>query len=183
MPTEHGRNEDLNRAAFIIANETGKVIDYVVKSKHCKACLHWSKKDSSSESYKKWEASHKCERNFEGSAGSMEPKGIVEMFKSSLNYNLRYTSLICDGDAKTHALLLEEQPYGRSHPVKKLDCIGHIQKRMGTALRKLKETHRGERLSDGKTIGGKGRLTDQLINTLQNYYGDAIRRNKGDVAK
>ena len=46
---------------------------------------------------------------------------------------------------------------------------------MGTALRNLKVTHRGRKLDDGKTIGGAGRLTDALINSLQNYYGDAIR--------
>ena len=105
------------------------------------------------------------------------------MFRSSIDYKLRYTSLIGDGDAKTHALLLEDKPYGDKCDVKKLDCIGHIQKRMGTALRKLPENHRGQKLSDGKTIGGQGRLTDNLINSLQNYYGDAIRHSKGDVPK
>ncbi|GFW47600.1 uncharacterized protein TNCV_583121 [Trichonephila clavipes] len=30
-------------------------------------------------------------------------------------------------------------------------------------------------LSDGKTIGGKGRLTDSLIDKLAHYYGNAIR--------
>lgn len=52
---------------------------------------------------------------------------------------------------------------------------------MGTALRNLKQGHRGEKLADGKTIGGAGRLTDKVINSLQNYYGDAIRKNTGDV--
>ena len=65
--------------------------------------------------------------------------------------------------------------------VEKIDCIGHAQKRMGTALRKLKDQYKGQKHSDGKTIGGKGRLTKVLISTLQNYYGDAIRRNKGDI--
>ena len=65
--------------------------------------------------------------------------------------------------------------------VKKCDCVGHVQKRMGTALRNLKTQYRGQRLLDGKTIGRNGRLTDGRINSLQNYYGDAIRRNKGDL--
>ena len=108
--------------------------------------------------------------NFQGSSSAMEPVGI----------KLRYYRLIADGDSKTHAMLLEEQPYG-SIPVEKCDCIGHVQKRMGAALRKLKSSYRGQKLEDGKTIGGVGRLTDALINSLQNYYGDAIRRNKGDV--
>ena len=64
---------------------------------------------------------------------------------------------------------------------RQMDCVGHVQKRMGTALRNLKTQYRGQKLADGKTIGGAGRLTDKVIDSLQNYYGDAIRRNKGDV--
>ena len=35
--------------------------------------------------------------------------------------------------------------------------------------------------ADGKTLGGKGRLTLKEIDKLQLYYGLAIRRNVGDV--
>ena len=73
------------------------------------------------------------------------------------------------------------QLYGPEHPIEKLDCVGHVQKRLGTALRNLKVAYRGRKLDDGKTIGGAGRLSDGLINSLQNYYGDAIRQNKGDL--
>ena len=66
--------------------------------------------------------------------------------------------------------------------VEKKDCVGHIQKRMGTALHRLKDDHKGEK-SDGKTIGGQGRLTTCLIDSMQNYYGDAIQSCKGDVNK
>ena len=59
--------------------------------------------------------------------------------------------------------------------------VGHVQKRLGSALRDLKQRYRGQKLSDGKTIGGAGRLTDALMNSLQNYYGDVIRKNKGDI--
>lgn len=38
--------------------------------------------------------------------------------------------------------------------------------------------HTGKKLSDGKGIGrSKGRLTDKVMNTLQNHYGMAIRQN------
>ena len=167
-------------AVFVISFETGKVLDYAVMSKHCASCKHWEKRDKTSEEYRKWKDTHSCDVNFEGSAGAMEPQGTLQLFKSSLDYNLRYTKLISDGDSKTHALLLEEKPYG-STLVEKCDCVGHVQKRMGTALRNLKTKYRGQKLPDGKTIGGVGRLTDARINSLQNYYGDAIRRNKGDL--
>ncbi|GFW56718.1 uncharacterized protein TNCV_4067981 [Trichonephila clavipes] len=59
----------------------------------------------------------------------------------------------------------------------KIECVGHVQKRMGTRLRKLKLVYSKKKLSDGKTIGGKGRLTDSLIDKLAHYYGNAIRCN------
>ena len=57
--------------------------------------------------------------------------------------------------------------------VKKLECVGHYQKCVGTRLRKLKKTEKG--------LGGRGRLTDAVIHRLQNYFGVAIRQNKGNL--
>ena len=34
-----------------------------------------------------------------------------------------------------------------------------------------------------KGIGGKGKLTNELVDKLQNYYGIAIRANAGDLNK
>lgn len=56
----------------------------------------------------------------------------------------------------------------------KLDCIGHVQKRMGTHLRDLRK--REKKLKDGKSVkGSKHRLTDKAIDKLTTYYGNAIR--------
>lgn len=101
---------------------------------------------------------HVCSANYSGSAGGMEPNGTLQLFKKSMTDKIRYKYLISDGDSKTHSLLLEEQPYGSdpSDQVEKKDCIGHVQKRLGTALHELKKNHCGEKLADGKTIGGKG---------------------------
>ena len=49
--------------------------------------------------------------------------------------------------------------------VEKKECVGYVQKRLGTALRKLKKEKKG--------LGGKGKLTDNMIDKLQNYYGIA----------
>lgn len=69
------------------------------------------------------------------------------------------------------------------HRVRKLDCIGHVQKRIGTALRDLKKKTKGK-LVDGKSVGGKGhRLSDKSIDKLQEYYGKAIRGNVNRNAK
>ena len=62
------------------------------------------------------------------------------------------------------------------HKVIKLDCVGHVQKRMGKALRGLQQ-QKGK-LQDSKPEGGKsGRLTKTAIETLQKYYGNAIRNH------
>ena len=37
------------------------------------------------------------------------------------------------------------------------------------------------RLADGKFVSGKGRLTDVMINRIQNYFGQCIRKNKGNL--
>ena len=48
-------------------------------------------------------------------------------------------------------------------------------------LRRKSVWDKGKKLSDGKTVGGKGRLTGKVIDKMQNYYGKAIRGNKGDL--
>ena len=63
----------------------------------------------------------------------------------------------------------------------KEECIGQVQKRVGTGLRKIKKDLKGKKLSDGKTTGGAVRLTDRLIDTLQTYYGLAIRENTANL--
>ena len=64
---------------------------------------------------------------------------------------------------------------------KKEECVGHIQKRIRTALREYKRKMKGIRLADGKSISGKGRLTDVMINRIQNHFGQCIRNNKGNL--
>ncbi|GFU85054.1 uncharacterized protein TNCV_1553171 [Trichonephila clavipes] len=53
---------------------------------------------------------------------------------------------------------------------------------MGARLRKLKTMNRGKKLSDGKSISGKNRLTDKFIDTITTYYGNAIRQNNSSVS-
>ena len=62
-----------------------------------------------------------------------------------------------------------------------MECIGHVQKRMGTGIRKLKTKQSGTKLSDGKTLSGKNRLAQVAINKIQTYYDLAIRRNTHSV--
>lgn len=74
-----------------------------------------------------------------------------------------------------------EGPYG-DVKITKAECINHVSKRLGTALRKLraqivteKETRHGKVRRMSK-LGGKGKLTDLVITKLTRYYGIAVRR-------
>lgn len=72
-------------------------------------------------------------------SGGMEVQGAVEILSRSENaYNVRYTQYLGDGDSKGFSAVQEIQPYGPDCVLQKLECIGHIKKRMGTRLRKLK---------------------------------------------
>ena len=104
----------------------------------------------------------------------MKASGLKECFMTSVETNkLRYTNYIGDGDSKSYNIF-QADPY-EGIRVNKLKCIGHIQKRVGTRLRKLKSANTKAVLSDGKKLSGQGRLTEKFINKLQNYYGIAIR--------
>ena len=157
----------------------GKVVDFHVLSKYCKACEVWEKRKGSDE-YEEWKAAHNCKMNHRTSSGAMEAAGAVEIFQRSVSTRkLQYTSYIGDGDTEAFKKVVDAKPYGPNVQIQKLECIGHIQKRLGSRLRSLRSQWKGKRFEDGKGISGRGRLTDVAINTMQNYYGMAIRQNIG----
>lgn len=164
----------------VATSDDGKVLDFKVLSKHCKSCQVWSSKEGTPE-YEKWKTSHKCKINHKRSAGAMESAGAIAIFEQSISkYKLRYLKYIGDGDTGSFNKVVEARPYGDILP-EKLECVGHVQKRLGTRLRKLRCDLTGKKLEDGKKIKGRGRLTDKAINTLQNYFGMAIRQNSSSV--
>ena len=68
----------------------------------------------------------------------MEKDLAVEMFCRSVEkHNLRYTVYISDGDTSSFGEVMEAlyNKFQNNYSVKKEDCIGHTQKRMGSALR------------------------------------------------
>ena len=112
---------------------------------------------------------HNCPINHEGSADSMEAAGLLDYFMNSIeNRKLHYAHYIGDGDSKAYNEVVKNDPYP-GIVVKKLECVGYMQKCLGSRLRNLKHTIKGP-LVDGETLGGKGCLTDKVINKLQNYF-------------
>ncbi|CAN7982135.1 unnamed protein product [Ixodes pacificus] len=103
----------------------------------------------------------------------MEASGAVKIFTRSFETRgLRYTSYIGDFDSKAFLAVRDAKPYDRE--VEKHECIGHVQKRMGTRVRNIKKCLKGETLADGKAFSGKRCLTEKDIDSLQYYYGKAI---------
>ena len=129
----------------------------------------------------KCDTPHECQ-NFEGPSGGMEAKGAVMIFERSVSTRgVRYVEYLGDGDSKGFLSVTVSKPYGDNVEIKKLECFAHVEKRIGTLLRKLITNYKGKTLEDGKKIGGKGRLTNAKIDNLQAYYGMAIRRNVNNL--
>ena len=145
-----------------ISMDTGKIVDIVKVVCQMKSIKHWIQYDEI------WQADHQCKTNHRGSAPAMESEGAKTIFSRSITTNNpRYTQFYGDGDSKSFSSV--ENIYSDIKVVQ-LECVGHVQKRMGTRLRKLKKKV--------KNIGGKAKHTDAMIDRLQCYYGIAIRRNK-----
>lgn len=157
---------------------SGYVLDYVVLSNFCLGCEVGPK--PSSEGYQEWKANHKCQKNTNSKAGQMEVEAALILFQRSLErHGLRYTTMLSDGDSRTFCAIQDAKVYGYID-VQKEDCINHVQKRMGTALRNLVQKQK----CDGKRgLGGKGRLTGELITRLSTYYGRALKSHEGDVGE
>lgn len=157
----------LNGVVTATSITTGEVIDVEIFSKFCQC----------KERLQKIHVDN-CIANYSGTSGGMEVEGVQRIFRrSKLNYDVRYAYYLGDGDCKGYDTVCADQPYGPNFKIEKMECVGHIQKRMGTRLRSYKKSNPKKILSDGKKIGGIGRLSNAAIDTLQLYYGLAIRRN------
>ena len=158
----------LNGVITGTALDNGKVIDVECLTKFCKNC------NSGVE--------HECAKNYEGYSGGMECEGVLTMYKRSEDFHngVRYINYLGDGDSKGFLKVSGSNVYGHDIKISKMECCGHVQKRMGARLRKLRKEKKNVKLSDGKPLSGRGRLTDAEINLLQNYYGQSIRRHAGE---
>lgn len=161
-------HQSLNGVVTCTSVDTGKVLDVEILTKHC-LCLDKNCHDDN------------CKANYSGSSGGMEVAGVQAIFsRSKEKYNVQYTKFLGDGDSAAFGSVVRLDPYNGIE-ITKLECVGHIQKRMGSRLRKLKTKLGKQKLCDGKPIGGKNRLTDAVIDILQSYYGQAIRNNVSSV--
>ena len=87
----------------------------------------------------------------------MEAFAIKCIFqRSEQKHQLQYTEYYGDGDSKGFNEV--QRTYeDKGVAVVKKECVGHVQKCVGTALRKLKKAKKG--------MGSKGKLTDSMIDS------------------
>ena len=165
-----------NGVAVAIDLLTGLPVDYEVLSNFCLKCkvaednppnLLWKEKHAAN-----------CPKNFHGSSNAMEAECARRLWRRSEEKNhLRYTTMLCDGDSKSYDSVVADSPYGDAVIIEKKDCLNHVSKRMGKALRDLIALSKSQK----ESISGKGKLTQEKVNKIQNYYGRAIKDNVGDI--
>lgn len=131
----------MNVGVSVISFDTGKVLDIQMMLKYCRIC---EGDDNNT-------TDHICS-NHKGSAGSMELAGAYKIFERyEKTRSLQHTEYYGDGDSEAHMEV--KDIYGKDS-VKKLECIGHVQKRIGTRLWSLKKKKqkmiRRERKTDGQ---------------------------------
>ena len=154
-------------------------------SKNCQACTTHHGMDTSSDEFLDWWKGYQasCEVNYCGSSTAMESTGALVIWKRSVSKNkFRYTQMISDGDFKTFKFLCVQLPYVASNLVSKHECVRHVKKRMGTALREKAKDKFVNKRGEHVRMRGKGRLTDKTIKLLTRDYGKAVRFNTGDCA-
>ena len=97
---------------------------------------------------------------------SAVPKLIIFFLFISLFFNFYFyscTTSVGYGDAKSFQAVSSPQTYGEAYTIRKKDCIGHVQKWMGSRLRRWQGENRKIVLEDGKSVVISKRLTDSLI--------------------
>ncbi|GFO40999.1 hypothetical protein PoB_006750400 [Plakobranchus ocellatus] len=157
---------------------TGLVIDCLVLSDFCQVCATTGKikRQGHPDAYRRWLETHKeegCDKNYDGTSGMMEVKVAEILWLRSIErHKLRYVTLVSDGDSKAYNRICEVAPYGEAQ-IEKEECLNHVGKRLGTALRNLVSDCSKRKITLGGR--GKGTLTQKAIRKLSIYYSRAIR--------
>jgi len=84
----------------------------------------------------------------------MQVTAVLSISSHSLHtQGIYYTNYLGDGTTKLTKRVFAEKPSGPNITVKRLECIVHVQKRMGKSLRRYMKEKIGTKLHDGRQIG------------------------------
>lgn len=121
----------LSGVACIIGFETKKVLFLGIRNAYCCVCAVAKNKNIDPKE-------HQCFKNWGKSSTAMEADGIVEGFKCSINmHQIRYKTLIGDGDSSVTSALSESLPYGHRFVIKKIECSNHLLRNYCSKLRNI----------------------------------------------
>lgn len=149
----------LNSVVTVTSVATSEVIDVVVLSMFCQCKNRLKNKHDD-----------KCIGNYSGTSCGMEAEGVHQIFSRSESvYNIQYQHYLGDGDStKAYDIIVyNEQPYGSRIQITKMECFGHVLKRMENRRRSYKKKNSKILLNDSKRIGDLGSMADAAINTIQ----------------
>ena len=120
-----------------------------------------------------------CDATHAGLSGSIEASSGIDMFNRSVQkYNLRYTHFTGDGDTNAYKSVAESRPYGETaiekNWVRRACAEAHG---FWYQIAQSKKDHGKDKMKDGKSIGGRGRLTATQIDQIKAYYGKILAYN------
>ena len=177
--TWHKRGHTSHHGVGVVVElNTGLVIDTHTMSNICHGCKTRAPAKTSP-NFELWQKKHQpvCQSNYSGSAPAMEVEAAKVMFRRSISlYKLKYTTVLCDGDAKTIATLNDIAVY--EDIIVKEDCVNHVAKRMWKGIDTIKTQLKGT----PDAITGKGKVTAVIQKRLSGYYAQALKNNAPDVA-
>ncbi|XP_062619911.1 uncharacterized protein LOC134281467 [Saccostrea cucullata] len=145
----------LSGAASLIGKKTGKIVGFSSRSKRCRICMHAKKLN-------KTPKSHKCRKNWMGSAKAMEPDMIVEMLHHANSAHAPVCTLIGDDDSTALKRAREEV----SSTIEKVSDKNHIKKNLSNQLYQLKSRYPKD-------------LSVKTINALLKSFNYMIAQNTG----
>ena len=112
----------------MIGKETGKVLDFTVRSRVCRVCQMNEGKEKKE---------HDCVKNWDGSSKSMEPDMALEMTRNLKKAGVNVTCINADNDSSTASRLKLDFPN-----LDKRDDQNHVKKGISKALHTLSKTYK-----------------------------------------
>ncbi|GFT92142.1 uncharacterized protein TNCV_3151171 [Trichonephila clavipes] len=108
---------------IIIDILSGLVLDFEVLSKYCHNCVVTGRDMGvDSAEFHIWQKGHadECDKNFDGTSGAMEMHAALIMWRRSISdCQMRFVSMLSDGDSKTFKFLLDNKIYGSDIKIEK----------------------------------------------------------------
>ncbi|XP_062603897.1 uncharacterized protein LOC134265692 isoform X2 [Saccostrea cucullata] len=155
-----GRNyNSLSGHVTVMGKNTKKCLSYGIACKTCRKCRN--RKSSSRKNSSK--TTHRCRRNWSGSAKGMEPFLTVQCLKSLKEKGLGVKTLIMDDDTTTFVRAKK----AISDQLEKCSDKSHIVRNFNNSLHKVKDGHKN--------------FSTANINYFKKCFSYAIEQNKENV--